>query len=659
MKRKTARSPLTRRRFLVEGLEPRCMLAGNVNVFVSGGTLFVQGDGGDNAVLIQQEGNGVYSVTGLDFSDLSNVDSEVFDSGPTTINGEDLDGDSFVVSGVTNDINVNLGAGDDGLGIGNNLDNLSSLSEECFGVSFLPPDEEISLQALETTLLVPRNLFINLGDGNDFTAIDANVGTLNSNGTTKKGGVANINAGGGDNAVAFGTEGGDFVADDLLISAGGGSDDVCVFGTGVRDLLSVLIGDGNQQEVRLGGVGAGHAQILTGNGSDDVNVSGLGLDREIVVNTGAGDDFVSMNEFSAGNGDGPSGKANKLGYVTVVTGDGDDQVDISGFNVDGMTVDTGAGDDGQNIPEGDAIALQIASGVSVSGGFVTNALVLVTGSGNDFATVNNITAHDIVVDTGLGDDGTEEFPISIYNVTVKGNVTLATGLGNDFAYMHSGDGQASNIKGTVTVDMSSDNDNLEIVDQSIGKDLNVFLGNGTNNAGIGGGVGEAVGVAEGRLSIGRNLNIYGGPNTDNVGLFNLSVHSDLFADLGSGDDNLFAGGNEVAIIAIGRNATLLGGAGSDNMTINFANIGGNALIDAGSGGDTVSIDFCNIAKISTILMGAGDDTLHLFNSTAKKLIARGGPGTDTFDNDLGITKNGRNSNGSIDVQEFEIFEDLD
>src|SRR6476620_1449230 len=100
MKRKNSKTSATfaRRRFLVEGLEPRCLLAGNVNVFVSGGSLFVQGDGGDNAVLIQQEGDGVYSVTGLNFGDL-NVDSDIFDSGPTKINGKDLAGDAYTVSG--------------------------------------------------------------------------------------------------------------------------------------------------------------------------------------------------------------------------------------------------------------------------------------------------------------------------------------------------------------------------------------------------------------------------------------------------------------------------------------------------------------------------------------------------------------------------------
>jgi hypothetical protein len=621
MKRKTAnsRTGFTRRRFLVEGLEPRCLLAGNVNVFVSGGTLFVQGDNNDNAVLIQQEGNGVYSVTGLDFANL-NTDGLEVNAGPTSINGDDS-GDSAVFSGVTNDINVDLRGGNDGLGIGNDLNTLSNLAENCFGINFNPDDGGGTLQvAQEGTLFVPRNLIVNLGDGDDFTAISANVGSLDSKGNTKKGGVANINLGNGNNAAAFGDGN---VADDLLISGGNGSDDACVSDVNVRDLLAVQLGNGDENDADIENFNAGHALVTTGVGNDKVRLENFNLKRELVVSTG----------------------------------NGNDQVDVEDFTAQNVTVDTGAGNDGEGGVRGDiSPAVSVNGPVTVAFADISKTLVLVTGSGNDFATINNVDAHDIVFDTGSGDDGDQFDPISMYNVLVQGNVTFVTGSGNDFAYMHSGESESGNIKGNLTVDMGADNDNLEIVGQSIGKDLNVFLGSGNNNVGIGAGFGEAVGDGS-PVSVGRNLNIFGGPKTDNVGLFNLTVLNDLFADLGAGNDNLLIEGNEEleAPVQIGRNATLLGGAGSDNMTINFANIGGNALLDAGSGGDTVSIDFCNVGKTATLLMGSGDDTLNLSNSLAAKLIARGGSGKDTFNNDIGVTKNGRSSDGKIDVQEFEFF----
>src|SRR5262245_51143817 len=90
MARKTSVSRLifNRRKFFMESLEPRAMLAGNVDVFVSGGTLFVRGDNADNIVLIQDEGGGTYSVLGLDAADLDLTD-DGFAAGPTLINGDD------------------------------------------------------------------------------------------------------------------------------------------------------------------------------------------------------------------------------------------------------------------------------------------------------------------------------------------------------------------------------------------------------------------------------------------------------------------------------------------------------------------------------------------------------------------------------------------
>ena len=135
-KKSTSKIGSFRRKIFLETLEPRAMLAGNVNVFVSGGSLFVQGDANDNAVLIQQEGNGTYSVTGLDFNTLG-VTGLGFAGGPTSINGDDS-GEAAIFSGVTNDINVDLKGGNDGLGIGNDIEALDGLARDCFGIGFLP-----------------------------------------------------------------------------------------------------------------------------------------------------------------------------------------------------------------------------------------------------------------------------------------------------------------------------------------------------------------------------------------------------------------------------------------------------------------------------------------------------------------------------------------
>ena len=100
------RSGASRRSLFVESLEPRAMLAGNVNAFVEGGTLFVRGDNQDNLVLIEQVGDGKYAVTGFDFADGGIAGAQ---AGPTRINGE-ANG-TVAVEGATGDVNVDLRRG--------------------------------------------------------------------------------------------------------------------------------------------------------------------------------------------------------------------------------------------------------------------------------------------------------------------------------------------------------------------------------------------------------------------------------------------------------------------------------------------------------------------------------------------------------------------
>ena len=63
------------------------MLAGNVLVSVSGGSLIIRGDNNDNAILVTDLGGGTYAVTGGDFGDIGELADQGFQSGPTVIKG--------------------------------------------------------------------------------------------------------------------------------------------------------------------------------------------------------------------------------------------------------------------------------------------------------------------------------------------------------------------------------------------------------------------------------------------------------------------------------------------------------------------------------------------------------------------------------------------
>ncbi len=84
------------RRLLLETLEPRLALAGNVSVGVAGGNLSITGDAANNQITIQATGvAGQFVVTGQDVS--------------TTVNGAA----SATVSGVTGGATIVMGNGYD------------------------------------------------------------------------------------------------------------------------------------------------------------------------------------------------------------------------------------------------------------------------------------------------------------------------------------------------------------------------------------------------------------------------------------------------------------------------------------------------------------------------------------------------------------------
>ena len=157
------------RKMVVEQLEGRAMLAGNVTVSVSGGNLIVTGDNNDNAVLIQQTGPNSYTITGFDFDNGALSGRQ---SGPTTIRGAgtDLGGDARLVTGVRGNIIVDLKKGNDSLAVGNSLDDLNALVEDGGGLG-LGLGSASGANGASGQFHAPANLIINMGDGNDEVVI--------------------------------------------------------------------------------------------------------------------------------------------------------------------------------------------------------------------------------------------------------------------------------------------------------------------------------------------------------------------------------------------------------------------------------------------------------------------------------------------------------
>src|SRR5207249_2342376 len=98
--------------------------------------------------------------------------------------------------------------------------------------------------------------------------------------------------------------------------------------------LNIQTGGGND-EVGVSQFDAGQLLILTGSGNDTVNANTFDTDRTVVVDTAGGNDSVLMSEFSASQGGGPRGQTG-AGYVTVTTGAGHDEAQLTSFEADGV-----------------------------------------------------------------------------------------------------------------------------------------------------------------------------------------------------------------------------------------------------------------------------------------------------------------------------------
>jgi hypothetical protein len=430
---------LRQRPLTLECLERRAMLAGNVNVFVSGGNLFIRGDNAGNGVLVEQVGDGEYAVIGF-----------TWEGAPTRING-DPDGVE-VVDGVTGNIDVDLKSGNDALGVGNDSAALIAMAEEC-GFSLDGLSGDTITPTVNGALEVPRDLIIKMGNGEDGVAVMADVDR-----------DAIINTGNHDDGVAVGDSS---FGDDLIILTGDGEDGVCVHSSFIDDHLNIQTGDHNDnvevvgvadetppdelQIEQVGLVDAGHILILTGSGSDSVLLENVFSEREVIIDTGSGADSVDMQNFDIGDD------------LIVHTGSGMDRVEVEAGDIgDDLVIHTGDHDDT----------------VAVGAFSADDVITVLLGSGNDELTLVDFDAADVLVDTGSGNDGspTAGSPITVAEAHIFGDLTILTGDGNDLVAVSD-----VTAEDDLVLNLGSGNDEASLVDLVLGDDLTAVLGSGMDD----------------------------------------------------------------------------------------------------------------------------------------------------------------------------------
>lgn len=404
-----------KRRLMLEQLERRNLMAGFVNAFVSGGSLFINGDGSDNVIQVaevdDEDGNSktrAYAVAGADTT-------ITFGKGGSRVDEDDLPpgaSSAAVFINVKFDIHVNMKGGSDVVGIGNSTQELIDLAAAAFpDLPFELPSGGVEGDA---QMVVPRNLLIDMGDGrNAFegVVVDADIAGTN------QGGIAKIVTGLGGNAFST-----DFIA------VGGSR----VGGTQSRDRGADLL-------------------ILTGNGDDSVSVTDFFVADLLQVSTGNGNDEVDINQ--AGDGDAELRSRAKLALI--LTGNGEDIVTMNNFALsNGLTVNTSGGD---RFNDEDSVSVrdfQIGSLLLITTG-LDNDEVFVGGLGLDDGEVPASSTKDLTVDTGAGED-----LASVFDMLILRNATVRLGSGNDSLAVDSINNDGSSNKGLIALIDAGDGDDV-------------------------------------------------------------------------------------------------------------------------------------------------------------------------------------------------------
>ncbi|MBW8883857.1 MAG: hypothetical protein JF612_03575, partial [Planctomycetia bacterium] len=294
-RKKTTRRDFRQRKFFLEPLESRALLAGNVSVALNSvtGSLLITGDKKDNNVAITENASGDLTLT-------SN----------SKINGQNspFDLTEFLNSNRTfnGDVVVDLGAGNDTLSVTGNAA-ATPLSEN-LTVNGGAGADAITLTDLNTT----GDVTINAGDGND---------TVNLTG----GNVANltINVGTGHDSVSISNTD---ATGDVTISALG-STAVTKHNKGHDDKRDDEGDDnsqGDEDEHEHNNHKNNKNKVVASAGAN-ININGLTADT-LTITSSAFNDNLTLTNVTA------------TGAATVTAGAGNDVVNVSGLTADSASI---------------------------------------------------------------------------------------------------------------------------------------------------------------------------------------------------------------------------------------------------------------------------------------------------------------------------------
>ncbi len=555
-------------RLVLEPLERRMLLSGNVTVFVSGADLIVLGDADDNSVSITQDSlefADQFQVTGLDGTTINNgVDPHLFQGvfgdvqfamgdGSDSVQVDDVavggdllfdggDGDNTLTvdpSSVAGDLVVTNGQGNDA----------TTLQDVIVGGSVLISNGDggslVTLATVSGTTSVGCDLVIKNGDGvdsqvlNDFE-VDGNVSIDNGDGGVLLAGmtVAAVPVTGSITQMQDGSIGGS-----LSVKNKAGIDEQIITGTVIGGNVKIDNGEGDPQPVMavsevIGGIHdsetallyttiGGNLSIKNKDGVDSQNFDEVSVGGNLSISNGNGGSLINFAPTL--------GTVTIGGNLTIKNKDGADQVQLAALQVGGnIAIDNGTG--GSEVVTGDIETSTVGGNLSIKdrtdlGAGLSNFevwgnLSLSGGREGGVAMLTGSRIHGSLSFKGAGPGD----QLGLSGMEINGNTSVRDGKG-DFTFQSTADVGANVLDGSLRIRNQGGAFTATIDQTSVGSSLSIGNKNGGSMIDI---TGLVLGPVGGRLTVKT------GAGVDVLTLDSVTVDGATFLDGGKGLNDALA-----------------------------------------------------------------------------------------------------------------------
>ena len=520
-----------KRRLVLEPLERRMLLSGNVTVLVSGVDLIVTGDGDDNNIRISQDG-----LLYTDQFELSSPDG-------TTINGGV---GPRVFDGIFGNIIINMGGGSEVVEI-----------EDCTvpgEIVFNGGSGDNSLTIDPTT--VNGDIHITNGVGFDYTQFfDVTVG-----------GSITIANGIGGSFIGFNAPPGtNEIAGSVTITNGTGIDELIMIETEVLGNLTVNNGNGGALPFALpidgevdgsitlieGSHIGGTVSITNWNGVDEQGFFGIQVDGSVVVNNGNGGILL--------DGDGALGAL----LVDEIPFDGS-LTQIEGVLIQGdLIIKNGNGIDEQSFDE-----FLIGGNVLVDNGNGATGIVVTTADGG-FVSGSETMIGFGEIGGNLTIKNKEGLDLQLFDeLLVEGNMSIDNGNGGSETTFANTE-ETVEVGGNLTIINKNGQDEIYLGPLDVGGNLTISNGVG--------GTELLTGIIAGPHTVGGSMSV-----SDSTGLSALIGGFEVWGNMTINGGTL--GVEALVVDSLIHGNFIFNGKGlTDSLTLEGVLINGNATVTDGKG----------------------------------------------------------------------------